>query len=127
MSILINFISRFYLLITVLLLTAITLLSLWPIAHLPAVPGTDKTHHFIAYGALVFPAAIKCHSKLWFITLAFAIYSGVIELIQPFVNRYGEWLDLAANSAGLLCGIVAANIILLLAKKRLINKSALKN
>jgi hypothetical protein len=23
----------------------------------------------------------------------------MIELIQPYVNRYGEWLDLAANTA----------------------------
>jgi len=29
----------------------------------------------------------------------------VIELIQPFVNRYGEWLDLLANIAGLILGM----------------------
>ena len=29
----------------------------------------------------------------------FALYSGLIELIQPRVNRYGEWMDFMANVA----------------------------
>ena len=103
-------IARFYLLISFLLLSIITLLSLWPVAQLPAVPGTDKTHHFIAYGALILPVAIKQHKQLWYFVLGFALYSGLIELIQPYVNRYGEWLDLAANSLGLLCGLALAKL-----------------
>ena len=121
MSFIINFISKFYLIITTCLLIAITLLSLWPVESLPSVPGTDKTHHFIAYGALIFPTALKNHKKLFVITLAFVAYSGLIELIQPYVNRYGEWLDLAANSAGLLCGIALAQLILLTHRKLLPN------
>lgn len=78
---------------------------------LPDVPGTDKTHHFIAYAALILPAALKQHQRLWLIVFVFVIYSGAIELIQPFVNRYGEWLDLAANATGLLCGVVIAACI----------------
>ena len=31
---------------------------------------------------------------------------GVIELIQPYVNRYGEWLDFIANVTGVLIGSV---------------------
>lgn len=108
-------IARFYLLLSLLLLSTITLLSLWPVAHLPEVPGTDKTHHFIAYSALILPVAIKQHKQLWYFVLGFALYSGLIELIQPYVNRYGEWLDLAANSMGLLCGVALAKLWLLFA------------
>ena len=38
----------------------------------------------------------------------FAIYGGVIELIQPLVNRHGEWVDLIANTTGLMVGCLIA-------------------
>ncbi|WP_258554539.1 hypothetical protein [Photobacterium damselae] len=41
----------------------------------------------------------------------FVAWSGAIELIQPYVNRYGEWLDLAANTGGLITGFIVAQII----------------
>ena len=44
-------IQKYWLAITLCLLSAIASLSLWPVAHLPEVPGTDKTHHIIAYAA----------------------------------------------------------------------------
>ncbi|MCI5136738.1 MAG: VanZ family protein, partial [Candidatus Electrothrix sp. AW2] len=30
---------------------------------------------------------------------------------QPLVNRYGEWLDMAANTAGVGGGILVAQIV----------------
>ncbi|MCI5208642.1 MAG: VanZ family protein, partial [Candidatus Electrothrix sp. ATG2] len=45
------------------------------------------------------------------IVLLFIAFSGLIELVQPFVNRYGEWLDMAANSTGLLCGLLIAELL----------------
>jgi len=112
MNTLINLIKNHWLIITALLLSMVATLSLWPAEHLPQVPGSDKTHHFIAYGALMFPVALR-KPKYWlWITFAFAGISGAIELIQPYVNRYGEWLDMAANVAGLACGIITANILL---------------
>lgn len=114
---------RFHFIITVFLMVIITALSLWPVANLPAVPGSDKTHHFIAYGALMFPSALcflstKQFKKVMNVAMFFVAYSGAIELIQPYVNRYGEWLDLAANSAGLVCGITLASLILLAFKPK---------
>ncbi|EPA8652092.1 VanZ family protein [Photobacterium damselae] len=97
--------------ITVLILMTITLLSLLPQAELPAVPGTDKTHHFIAYGALMFAVGLKKPKSWWMIGLFFVAWSGAIELIQPYVNRYGEWLDLSANTGGLITGFIVAQII----------------
>jgi VanZ family protein len=96
---------------TLFTLTAITVLSLWPLENLPTVPGTDKTHHLIAYAALMFPVALRKPSGWIVIGLLFVAYSGVIELLQPFVNRYGEWMDLAANSAGVVGGIAIAGLM----------------
>jgi len=82
-----------------------------PLKQLPIVPGTDKTHHFIAYAALMFPAALK-KPKYWKIYgFMFVGYSGLIELIQPFVNRYGEWLDMLANTSGVIIGIFIATLV----------------
>ena len=97
--------------ITLFFLTVITILSLVPLAELPPIPGSDKTHHIIAYGLLMFPAALRKPDYLPAIGLFFICWSGAIELIQPFVNRYGEFQDLAANITGLVCGLLAAKLI----------------
>ena len=104
-------IRTYWIIITALLLTLITVLSLYPLESLPSVPGSDKTHHFIAYGALIFPAALRKPNYLLWIALGFISWSAAIELIQPFVNRYGEWLDLLANTVGLGCGFLLAQLI----------------
>ncbi|MFY0677323.1 MAG: VanZ family protein [Neptuniibacter sp.] len=105
---LLTFVEKYWLLLTITVLTPITVLSLYPLEHLPAAPGSDKLHHFIAYAALVFPVACS-RPKRWLVIVAgFLAYSGLIELIQPYVNRYGEWLDLGANAIGLLVGILMA-------------------
>jgi VanZ family protein len=75
------------------------------------VPGTDKTHHLIAYAALMFPTALRKPDKWIVIGLLFIAYSGAIELLQPHVNRYGEWLDMAANTSGVICGLIVAELI----------------
>ncbi len=105
-------IQKYWLYITVILLISITTLSLWPAAHLPSVPGTDKTHHFIAYAALIFPSALKQPKYILIIAFGFMVFSGAIELIQPYVNRYGEWLDMAANTTGLFFGWLIAKVTL---------------
>lgn len=103
-----NFIKQFWQGITIVILVLITVASLYPAQHLPSVPGSDKTHHFIAYCALMLPAALR-RPKYWLaFALLFITWSGLIELIQPHVNRYGEWLDLAANTGGVLLAIIIA-------------------
>ena len=85
---------------------AIIGLSLSPLAQLPDVPGSDKTHHLIAYAVLAIPTAIAIPQRIWTMALLYTCLGGVIELIQPYVNRYGEWLDFIANTAGVLIGSV---------------------
>lgn len=104
------FITRHWLGLSALILLSITLLSLWPLGTLPMMPGTDKTHHFIAYGALMLPTALAKPKHWPLIALFFISWSAAIELIQPYVNRYGEWLDLLANASGVVSAIVLAFI-----------------
>lgn len=112
-------IQKYWLQYTLLILVSIATLSLWPADQLPSVPGTDKTHHFIAYVTLIFPTALKQPKNYLVLIAAFVAFSGAIELIQPYVNRYGEWLDMLANVAGLIIGWLLAKIVL-----RGTNKSA---
>ena len=103
-----NFICKFWRSITLVTLALITVTSLLPAEHLPAAPGSDKTHHFIAYCALMLPTALR-RPRYWFaLALLFIIWSGLIEIIQPYVNRYGEWLDLLANAGGIVLAIIIA-------------------
>lgn len=111
MAFLLGGLNRHWLFLSVLLLVAISVLSLWPLAHLPSVPGSDKVHHLFAYAALMFPAALRRPRNWLFIALFFIMWGGCIELLQPYVNRYGEWLDFLANSCGVLLGIVAATLL----------------
>ena len=110
-------IQKYWLHLTFILLVSITTLSLWPAAHLPSVPGTDKTHHFIGYAALIFPTAVKRPKYYLTIIVSFIAFSGAIELIQPYVNRYGEWLDMMANTLGLMCGWLLAKVMLYFSQK----------
>jgi len=104
-------VTQYWRQITVLTLALITVLSLTPLAHLPDAPGSDKTHHLIAYFALALPAAMHGGPKWLLLLPVYILWSGVIELIQPFVNRYGEWYDLVANSVGVGLGALAGEIL----------------
>ena len=108
---LLTFISANWVAFTLSTLLIITVLSLWPLEQLPSVPGTDKTHHLIAYAVLMFPVGMRKPDKWLAIGLLLIAYSGAIELLQPYVNRYGEWLDMAANTAGIVLGFLIATLI----------------
>lgn len=96
---------------TLFILLVITLLSLYSQESLILVPGSDKSHHLIAYCALIFPTALR-KPKYWhFICLFFICFSGVIELIQPYVNRHGEWLDMAANATGIALSLLITRLV----------------
>lgn len=108
MHYLVRFVRSNWLVISLLILASITILSLTPLPKLPAAPGSDKLHHFIAYAALCFPLMLKKPRYWLWGLLLLALWSGAIELIQPFANRYGEWADMYANLGGLACGTCIA-------------------
>ena len=102
------FINRYWIPLSLVTLLAITILSLHPLDQLPEAPGSDKTHHLIAYMILAYPTSLRKPKRWQGIIVIFALYSGLIEIIQPHVNRYGEWMDFLANISGLLLGIILA-------------------
>lgn len=77
--------------------------TLTPIQN-PGVPGTDKSHHLIAFAALALPLSFSRPPLAPWIVLAATLYGGVIELIQPFVGRSAEVLDLMADATGAVIG-----------------------
>ena len=111
MNFLTAFLLRYWLPLTLIQLAAITALSLIPLPELPLLPGSDKTHHLLAYGCLMLPVAYARPPTWIYWGLSFVVWSGLIELIQPSVNRYGEWLDLAANAVGIGLGCLLALLL----------------
>ncbi len=111
MTRLLLFIQTHWLALTLFNLLLITALSLWPVEHLPQAPGSDKTHHLLAYAVLMFPAGLRKPRYLLLLGLFVVGWSGAIELIQPYVNRYAEWLDLLANGTGVLLGYGLARLV----------------
>jgi VanZ family protein len=109
-SFLLKLCSQYWATLTLLALAGITVGSLMPLAELPQLPGSDKTHHLVGYAVLGFCTALRRPQCWLYLVLGFALWGGAIELIQPYVNRYGEWQDLVANCVGLLLGICLAQL-----------------
>ena len=87
-------------------LVVVTFLSLTPLEAAPAIHGSDKLGHFAAYLLLGFFSTLSRKSPqtlIWTLSLIL-LYSGLIELIQPYVNRHMEFGDFAANASGAVCG-----------------------
>lgn len=82
----------------------IGILSLTPLQSLPEIPGTDKVHHLIAYLLLALPTSLARVKSIKMLAPLYIMYGGVIELIQPYLNRYGEMLDFGANTLGVVIG-----------------------
>jgi len=115
---LLQFLAKHWQSHSAIVLTAITVFSLIPLPELPEIPGSDKTHHLIAYACLMLPAALRRPKYLWAIALFFITWSGLIELIQPYVNRYGEWVDLLANTVGVAIGVLLGGLLNLVLRDR---------
>lgn len=115
MSILITWVARYWVVITSIMLIAVTSVSLRPL-ELSLPPNSDKTLHFITYAILAIPIGLRRPKQLLMVICGLAAWSGIIELIQPHVGRYGEWADLVANVLGLILGLVLARCIVFLSK-----------
>ncbi len=99
--------------LAVLAAIAITIGSLTPLPQLPDVPSNDKIMHLVAYGVLAFLASFHRRSliRIFFIVVAVSAFGGMIELIQPFANRFMSLGDTFANILGACLGASAAVMI----------------
>lgn len=83
-----------------------------PAEPLPELPGGDKLNHLLAFVALGTAASFGL-PRGWLATAQVAagllLYGALIEAVQTQLpHRQGEWLDLAADCAGLFCGLILA-------------------
>ena len=82
---------------------------------------SDKFLHFIAYGVMVLPVSlVRVYPQLLVFIIAF-IYGGCIELVQPFWGREADIMDLWANTAGIIFGILIARSIVFIFKSQTSN------
>lgn len=91
----------------------ITYYSIYPLPKLPPIRSTDDSIlHMIAYMIVAFPVSYVKPPRHISILLALIFWSLALELIQPYVNRYGELKDFIANLGGVvfayLSGLVFA-------------------
>ena len=107
---------------TSLIFIIITLLSLYPLKEQPIIPVSDKITHLIAYSALTIGVGLRRPSNYFLIIIFFSFYSGLIEIIQPYVNRFGEIEDFLFNNLGIFIGLSLGIVI-----NKIINKNKLLN
>ena len=96
---------------TSLIFIIITFLSFYPLKEQPNIPGTDKIHHLIAYSALAIGVGLRRPSNYVLIIILFSFYSGLIEIIQPYLNRFREVEDFLFNNLGILIGLTLGIVI----------------
>ena len=101
---------------TLLCLTLIWLLSLLPIPETPlsAVNLIDKWTHLAMYGGtstVMWWEHLRCHQGqpalrklLCYAVVGMTLLGGLIEIVQPWVGRSGEWLDFVADTLGVVLG-----------------------
>ena len=105
-------IKRFWRLKTIFLLLTILFLSLYPLPQLSIMKeGADKFYHFIAYLLFAVPLGYAQPKYSLLYILVMIALSGTIELIQPYVNRHGEWLDFLANTLGIFVGFFFGRVV----------------
>ena len=97
-----------------IVLVAIVLLgSLLPVPVLGQPPGSDKLHHFVAYGtlALWFSGMVR-PDRYWRIALGLLVLGAAIEIVQgiPGLGRTREAIDVLANAGGIALGLLAARV-----------------
>lgn len=92
---------------SIAVLIAIWILSFLPGPAMPAVPGSDKWHHALAYFSCMF-----CWGQ-WFtlpprrlkLAVTFILMGALIECLQGLTTyRSFEWLDMVANAVGVIIG-----------------------
>jgi VanZ family protein len=108
---------RFAALATLIFTVAICVATLTPLPKAIDAPGSDKLHHFIAFGALTYPLSAHLGRISWPLFIGASAFGGAIEIIQPFVNRNGEMMDFLADMGGCAIGVAFGILVAVVVKK----------
>ena len=80
--------------------------TLTPLPQAVDMPGIDKWYHFLAFAALTYPLTVASR-RCWLLVIVFGLSFGAsIEIIQPYVNRFGDIADFTADAFGVLIGFL---------------------
>ena len=103
--------------LTGLFVVIICLGTLTPLPKMVDVSGTDKLHHFLAFAALTYPLTVASQ-RFWLPIIIFGLSFGAsIEIIQPYLNRFGDIGDFTADSVGVIIGFLLGTLGYLLKLK----------
>lgn len=80
--------------------TAVLLATLLPIPQMATPPGSDKLHHVLGFAFWAGLCAFGSSRRFFLLASVIIALGGLIELIQPYVHRRGEWNDFWADTAG---------------------------
>ncbi|TDO98860.1 hypothetical protein DFP79_1273 [Marinomonas balearica] len=97
----------------------ISFATLLPADELPPVPGGDKLHHIVGFGGWALLSCFGPFRRFLAYAMFMILWGGIIELIQPYVNRYGEWLDFFADGVGVVLVLAITLLIKSLKKNTL--------
>ena len=101
---------KFALILTFIFTLLILLGTLSPLPQKIDAPGSDKWHHFIAFAVLTYPM-VAANKRLGFAIVLFGLCLGAgIEIIQPYVNRFGDFNDFKADCIGILLGYFSGKL-----------------
>ena len=97
-------------------LSFVLIIVIWVVCLIP-IPDTplsdfdlaDKWTHFVMYGVFSFVVCYEHKRISWHTIVLPILMGGMIELAQVYLTtcRSGEWLDLLANSIGVIIGNTA--------------------
>ena len=98
----------------------VTVALLWPAPDWPQtdVPMADKWAHFLVFSVLFYlwaqALSVKNQIRRLSVKLVIALifYSTIIEVIQDSwsISRTGDFMDVLANTVGILMGLIVFNI-----------------
>lgn len=89
----------------------ILILALMPAPPTMISTGWDKSNHLLAFSALTWLALHAFPLRLKSILISLLAYGALIEILQSFTDtRSAEWLDLLADSVGILLGWALARL-----------------
>jgi VanZ family protein len=84
---------------------AVLVLALVPSPPPMITTGWDKLNHLLAFGVMAWLACKAFPQRLTIVLPGLLAYGALIEIMQSLTpNRSAEWLDLFADSLGILLG-----------------------
>jgi VanZ family protein len=90
-------------LVAVAILVVSLTMMIGPFGGVESTSGvSDKVAHFVVFGLILwsFGVLFRRLPRLWAAVLAVAL-GGAVEVVQGLVGRDADWLDLAADTAGI--------------------------